>query len=430
MPLRRVIIVAVIVATLVGATVVAPRPIHPAPGSAGDPALAARLGDLVHDGRFDKVSATVVSGGRTVSASVGGARLDQPMRIESVTKVVTGMLLAEATGRGEVRLETTLGEIFGPAAFTDPQVATVTLLELATHTSGLGARLPSTWWAVTAANVGGLTILDRDPLTTAGELRGLPSRGRFDYSNLGMALLGQALATATGIELPELARQRIFLPLGMAHTSMADTPDPVPSRDELGRPVPVPWATGWEGAGFQASSTPADLARLLVGVQARTAPGAAAADPATDLMGLGWVRGRLGGSAAILHAGGALGGSAFVAATEDGRAVAVTGNTTASVNAIATSLLDVPPLPDDPLPDPPPWVGPAVAAALAVAVLLAGLAVTRRKAGGTIVAAAAGGLLLFLAWNLLPAGLGWSAAWVVATTITVGALAASTQRTG
>ena len=62
------------------------------------------------------------------------------------------------------------------------------------------------------------------------------------------ALLGQALASAAGIEYPELLQQRILGPLGMTHAVLVEQPDQVPDTHAGGfnnRGDPIePWSVG------------------------------------------------------------------------------------------------------------------------------------------------------------------------------------------
>ena len=72
---------------------------------------------------------------------------DPKFELGSVTKGLTGMLLADAIGRGELTLQTTAGEILADRPELHEQTQgplhTITLRELCTHTSGL-PRLPRT----------------------------------------------------------------------------------------------------------------------------------------------------------------------------------------------------------------------------------------------------------------------------------------------
>ncbi len=68
---------------------------------------------------------------------------DPRFELGSVTKGLTGMLLADAVGRGELTLETTAGEILAARPElherTRGPLHTITLRELCTHTAGAAA---------------------------------------------------------------------------------------------------------------------------------------------------------------------------------------------------------------------------------------------------------------------------------------------------
>ena len=69
--------------------------------------------------------------------------------IGSITKVFTGLLLAQAVVEKKVTLDTTIGSLLaGQVKFADSHVAAITLKQLATHTSGL-PRIPDNMGAET-----------------------------------------------------------------------------------------------------------------------------------------------------------------------------------------------------------------------------------------------------------------------------------------
>ena len=98
-----------------------------------------------------------------------------------------------------------------------------TLAELATHTSGL-PRLP-------APTLLRALVHPNDPYTDSSLPRliqatrrvRLRSSGRAAYSNLGVALLGHALAAAAAVPYWDLARTRVLTPLRM--TSSGNLPE-------------------------------------------------------------------------------------------------------------------------------------------------------------------------------------------------------------
>jgi CubicO group peptidase (beta-lactamase class C family) len=146
---------------------------------------------------------------------------EQPMfEIGSITKVFTGLLLAQAVERGDLKLDDTVGKLLaGKVEGLSAPVASVTLRQLVTHTGcmpvmadGVGGGAPLAeqfrsfdkpmFWAALA----------RIKLTAAAP----PCEGA--YSNFGMALLGQFLAEYYGTSWGELVRARITEPLGMNDT--------------------------------------------------------------------------------------------------------------------------------------------------------------------------------------------------------------------
>jgi D-alanyl-D-alanine-carboxypeptidase/D-alanyl-D-alanine-endopeptidase len=137
----------------------------------------------------------------------------------SVTKAVTGLLLALAIEAGEVSSSDRLDRFLpgtGPAG-------RATLAELATHTSGL-PRLPAATLLRALAHPSdpyrGVSL----PRLIRDTRRVRPGRpGTAAYSNLGVALLGHALGAAATMPYWDLARIRVLAPLGM--TSSGDLPD-------------------------------------------------------------------------------------------------------------------------------------------------------------------------------------------------------------
>lgn len=165
-----------------------------------------------------------IAGGATTFGLAGRLRADGAevgadtlFEIGSITKVFTGILLADAVLRGEAALEDSITKYL-PAALLrgDSPLHEVTLLDLATHTSGL-PRLP--------ANLDeGADPLDPYAHYTAQRLHDylkgfrksdFEKRGKMSYSNLGVGLLGHLLERISGKTYETLVRETIFAPLGM-----------------------------------------------------------------------------------------------------------------------------------------------------------------------------------------------------------------------
>ena len=144
--------------------------------------------------------------------------------IGSISKVFTGLLLAQAVIERKVTLDTTLREMMGPRqAFADPQVAAITLRQLATHTSGL-PRLPDDI-GIGADPADPYAHYDRARLDAGIARLKLAHAPPFDfaYSNLGVGLLGDLLARLYGSDWEKLVVDRISKPLGLPDTCVTLT---------------------------------------------------------------------------------------------------------------------------------------------------------------------------------------------------------------
>ncbi len=140
--------------------------------------------------------------------------------IGSISKVFTGILLANEITAGEVSLDTSVGEIATSLTDSNPELANSVLLRhLATHSSGL-PRMPTNWNPVDANQP--YADYTRELMMAYLALAKLKSKpgAASGYSNYGVALLGELLAMKAGASYEQLLRQRITRPLAMTSTSI------------------------------------------------------------------------------------------------------------------------------------------------------------------------------------------------------------------
>lgn len=161
--------------------------------------------------------------------------------IGSMTKVFTGILLADMVRRGEVELADPVADLL-PSDVNVParNGKVIPLLDLTTHHSGLPTQPgnlagdPGNPWA-------DYTVQRLYDFVSGYELPRDPGAA-FEYSNVGMGLLGQALASRAGTTYEALVRDRILEPLGMSHTAIELTPRMqrhlVRGHDRSGEPAP------------------------------------------------------------------------------------------------------------------------------------------------------------------------------------------------
>ena len=259
----------------------------------------------------------------------GGPPLDANtvFEIGSITKVFTASLLAAMVQRGEVRLDDPIAKYLPPTVRVPSRAGRqVTLLDLATHTSGL-PRIPSNLAPYDPMNPYGAYSVDHlYEFLSAYELTRDIGTG-YEYSNLGAGLLGHALARAGGVTFEALVTTRILEPLGMADTKIGLT-ESMRARlaqgyDEGGNPV-SPWDFPTLAGAGAFRSTANDMLKFLAAsldlsrgplarAMALAQPGRYPVDGAPNLrVGLGWHTLRVGEAEIVWHNGQTGGHHAFI----------------------------------------------------------------------------------------------------------------------
>jgi D-alanyl-D-alanine-carboxypeptidase/D-alanyl-D-alanine-endopeptidase len=164
--------------------------------------------------------------------------------IGSVTKTFTSLLLAEMASRGEVALDDPVAKYL-PASVRVPMHGgkEITLMHLATNTAG---------FPVNPDNMAGSDVREEYESYSVEKMYDYLDRFQLDrnpgteyeYSNLGMSLLGHALARKAGMNYETLVVERICKPLGMTSTRVVPTAEMkarlAMGRDEAGKPT-GPW---------------------------------------------------------------------------------------------------------------------------------------------------------------------------------------------
>jgi CubicO group peptidase (beta-lactamase class C family) len=168
-----------------------------------------RRGVGIAAGVVDANGRTIVCHGTMAIADPRPVTGNTIFEIGSVTKVFTAALLTDMAQRGEVTLD-------------DPVLNRITLGSLASHTSGL-PRLPSNLNPADIDNP--YADYTRDQLWEFVSTFEPPPGPAYEYSNLGYALLGQALADRAGMDYETLLRTRITGPLQMTSTAITLTPE-------------------------------------------------------------------------------------------------------------------------------------------------------------------------------------------------------------
>jgi CubicO group peptidase (beta-lactamase class C family) len=190
------------------------------------------------------------------SSGVAGLALDGDtvFEIMSITKVLTSLLLSDMVGRGEVGFDDPVAKYLPGSVKLAVRGRPVTLLDLATYTSGLPnmpGNLPANWYA------------RPDPLAdyTEAQLYEFLSSytpeyepgTHYRYANVAFGLLGNALAHRAGKSYEELLIERVCGPLGVAHTRITLTDEMrrhlAQGHDLDGKPAPLWNFPAMPGAG-------------------------------------------------------------------------------------------------------------------------------------------------------------------------------------
>ncbi len=169
-------------------------------------------------GLVNEQGTQIVGYGRTSEQDPSPPAADTEFEIGSITKVFTGLLLAEMVERKQVELDEPVARLLGDS-FTIPKrdEHEITLVQLATHTSGL-PRMPNNFKPKDPLNPYADYTVEQLAEFLAKHKLGREPGKRSSYSNLGMGLLGHALAVKSGKSYEALVRETICQPLGMNDT--------------------------------------------------------------------------------------------------------------------------------------------------------------------------------------------------------------------
>ncbi|MEO8115628.1 MAG: serine hydrolase [Phenylobacterium sp.] len=277
---------------------------------------------------------------------------DTVFAVGSVTKLFTALILADMARRGEVALGDPVARYL-PAAVPQRNGRQITLVDLATHTSGL-PFWPSNLAPPPPENAQHYTEAQLYAFLAGYQLTRDPG-SQWEYSNLGFALLGHALARRAGLDYATLLGDRITRPLGMRDTGVMPSPA-MRSRLAMGHDEALQPTRRWNFGLFApaggALSTVNDL--LSFAEMTMAAPTASPLAAASALMlqtrvsvpiiegqqALGWeIRGR--GEGQFLNKDGVEVGftASIVCAPATGDAVVVLSNSVIGAADIARHLL-------------------------------------------------------------------------------------------
>jgi CubicO group peptidase (beta-lactamase class C family) len=202
------------------------------------------------------------------------ANENTPHRVGSITKQFVGLMLLQLAERGKVRLSDPLVKYvpeFSAVASPYPDAPAITLLQLATMTSGL-AREPSGPFDHSTGSSAKWEqiVLEVLPRVSYAHEPGT----KYLYCNIGYALLGLALGRAAGQPFTAYIHDQILQPLGMTSSGFEATGPmrPLLSRGyDVAKDGKVDWLPAdaeWNGRGYRVPnggliSTMKDMAKFV-----------------------------------------------------------------------------------------------------------------------------------------------------------------------
>ncbi len=153
------------------------------------------------------------------SSGVPGVALDAETTFEigSLTKVLTALILADMVTRGEVAFDDPVAKYLPPSVTLRVRGRPITLLDLATYTSGL-PNIPGNFRPPLA----GYTI-DKLYEFLSTYLPDYEPGTHYEYANVSFGLLGIALALRAGKSYEALLKERVCDPLRLDDTRIALT---------------------------------------------------------------------------------------------------------------------------------------------------------------------------------------------------------------
>lgn len=181
-------------------------------------------------------------------------------QLASVSKILTASTYQILSDENVFDMDATLNDVIGVAVELSPQAKSVTLRQLATHTSGFPG-IPKTLEREAVKLVEKENLME-NPYGYLGSKHifdylkttvGKREPCHFEYSNFGMGLLGHVMEVVTKQDLESLVKEKLLTQLNMQNTAIILTPE---MKEHLaqgyidnGKPAPLWTFSSLAGAG-------------------------------------------------------------------------------------------------------------------------------------------------------------------------------------
>ena len=183
-------------------------------------ALAAKVEALMRAHVVPGVAVGVVDPSGERTWGFGSTNVEHPLAVDadtvfeiaSITKTMTATVAAMLAAEGRLDLDAPVRSYIPEFRVLDTEVSErVTVRDLFTHTAGwFGEYLPATGY--------GADAIAKGVAAMAGLEQVSPS-GTFSYNNVSLTLAGRVVEVVAGRPYEQVARERLFEPLGMNRTA-------------------------------------------------------------------------------------------------------------------------------------------------------------------------------------------------------------------
>jgi D-alanyl-D-alanine-carboxypeptidase/D-alanyl-D-alanine-endopeptidase len=219
---------------------------------------AENLGIGIVVGVIDPKGRRVVAYGSLAKDDKRPLNGDTIFEIGSITKVFTSLVLMDMVQKGEVVVTDPVSKYL-PATVKVPERNNqkITLQDLSTQSSGL-PRMPSNFSPKDPSNPFADYSVEQLYQFLSGYQLTRDIGEKYEYSNLGVGLLGHALSLRAGMNYEALVGSRICEPLGMTNTRVTLSPE-MKARLAIGHSATLSAVPNWDlptlaGAGALRSS--------------------------------------------------------------------------------------------------------------------------------------------------------------------------------
>jgi CubicO group peptidase (beta-lactamase class C family) len=172
-----------------------------------------RLARLQGRGRLPSVVAAVLTDGSLTwvgsAGSVAGPPEDTQYRIGSITKTLVAVAVLRLRDEGLLALTDPIGRFVPETGYAD-----ATVRDLLAHVSGMQSEPVGSWWERSPGVMVPTLVAAND-----GSARVAGPGEYYHYSNLGYALLGEAVGRVRGSSWWDVVAGELLAPLGMTRTT-------------------------------------------------------------------------------------------------------------------------------------------------------------------------------------------------------------------